>query len=147
MKSMKTLQVVSLVFGVVLLAASLSLAQVSTSTITGSVQDSSGAAVPGAKVVAKNEGTGVTHETKTTSAGDYTLSALPPGLYTITVTQTGFRTFNSVNNVLTVGAPLVVDAKLDVGAVTQTVQVESSYERIETSAHLWWWTPNSMWAQ
>src|SRR3989442_1912074 len=134
MKSMKTLQVVSLVFGVVLLAASLSLAQVSTSTITGSVQDSSGAAVPGAKVVAKNEGTGVTHETKTTSAGDYTLSALPPGLYTITVTQTGFRTFNSVNNVLTVGAPLVVDAKLDVGAVTQTVQVESSYERIETTS-------------
>src|SRR2546425_4673597 len=134
MKSMKTLQVLSLVFGVVLLVASLSLAQVSTSTITGSVQDSSGAAVPGAKVVAKNEGTGVTYETKTTSAGDYTLSALPPGLYTITVTQIGFRTFNSVNNVLTVGAPLVVDAKLDVGAVTQTVQVESSYERIETTS-------------
>src|SRR5437870_1891413 len=134
MKSLKIVQAFSLATVVVLLAASLCVAQVSTSTITGSVQDSSGAAVPGAKVVAKNEGTGVTHETKTTSAGDYTLSALPPGLYTITVTQTGFRTFNSVNNVLTVGAPLVVDAKLDVGAVTQTVQVESSYERIETTS-------------
>src|SRR5437870_2565229 len=134
MKSLKIVQAFSLATVVVLLAASLCVAQVSTSRITGSVQGSSGAAVPGAKVVAKNEGTGVTHETKTTSAGDYTLSALPPGLYTITVTQTGFRTFNSVNNVLTVGAPLVVDAKLDVGAVTQTVQVESSYERIETTS-------------
>ena len=126
-------QAIGLALAGVLLAASVCEAQVSTSAITGSVQDASGAAVPGAKVVAKNEGTGVTYETKTTSSGDYTLSALPPGLYSLTVTQQGFKTFTSVHNVLTVGAPLVVDAKLQLGAVTETVQVESSYERIQTS--------------
>ncbi|PYU16523.1 MAG: hypothetical protein DMG29_04000, partial [Acidobacteria bacterium] len=92
MKSLKIVQAFSLATVVVLLAASLCVAQVSTSTITGSVQDSSGATVPGAKVVVKNEGTGATYETTTTSAGTYTVSSLIPGLYTITVTHAGFKT-------------------------------------------------------
>lgn len=120
------------VFVGLLVSVSL-LAQVSTSTISGSVQDATGAAVAGAKVVAKNEATGVPYETKTTSAGDYSLSALPPGTYSITVTHEGFKTFTSVHNTLTVGTPLVVDAKLQLGSVAETVQVESSYERIQTS--------------
>src|SRR5262249_29038648 len=45
----------------------------------------------------------------------------------------GFRTFTSVHNVLTVGAPLVVDAKLTLGQLSEVVQVESSYARVETS--------------
>ncbi len=117
----------------IVLAATSLCAQVSTSTISGSVQDASGAAVAGATVVAKNEGTGLTYGSKTTNAGDYSLSALPPGTYSITVTQQGFKTFTSIHNTLTVGAPLVVEAKLQLGAVTDTVQVESSYERIQTS--------------
>jgi carboxypeptidase family protein len=102
MKIARMMQPIGLAVVIVFLLASVCDAQVSTSTITGSVLDASGAAVPGAKVVAKNEGTGVTYETKTTSSGDYTLSALPPGLYTLTVTQQGFKTFTSVHNVLTV---------------------------------------------
>ncbi len=108
-------------------------AQVSTSSITGLVQDASGAVVVGAKVVAKNEATGATYEATTTSAGAYALQSLPPGQYTVTVSQPGFQTFTSVHNVLTVGAPLVVDARLKIGVVTETVQVESSYERLETT--------------
>jgi hypothetical protein len=108
-------------------------AQVSTSSITGIVLDAQGLAVAGAKVVAKNEATGVAYETRSTSSGDYTLSSLPPGQYTLTVTQQGFKTFASSHNVLTVGAPVVVDATLQLGAVSETVQVESSYERLETS--------------
>jgi len=56
-----------------------------------------------------------------------------PGSYTITVTLAGFQTFKSVHNILTVGATLVVDVSLKVGAVDQTVQVESNYQRLETS--------------
>lgn len=108
-------------------------AQVSTSSITGSVQDPSGAVVVGAKVVARNEGTGVEYGATTTSAGTFALSSLPPGPYTITVTMAGFQTFSSIHNTLTVGAPLVVDVTLKVGAVAETVQVEGTYERLETS--------------
>jgi len=133
MKSLKIVQAFSLATVVVLLAASLCVAQVSTSTITGSVQDSSGATVPGAKVVVKNEGTGATYETTTTSAGTYTVSSLIPGLYTITVTHAGFKTSTSVHNELTVGVPLVVDAKLQLGQISEVVQVESSYAKVETT--------------
>ncbi len=133
MKTVKRLQAIGLAFVGVLLVTSLCAAQVSTSSITGTVVDKQGLVVVGAKVVAKNEATGVTYDTSTTSAGDYTLSALPPGQYTITVTHTGFRTFASVHNALTVGTPLVVDAKLDIGQMSEVVQVESSYARVETT--------------
>ena len=108
--------------------------QGSTSKITGQALDSSGALVPGAKVVATNEASGVSYQMETTSAGAYTFSSVPPGFYTITITKKGFRTYTSVHNVLTVGQPLVVDAHLAVGAETETVEVQSSYERINTTS-------------
>src|SRR5216684_1381806 len=55
------------------------------------------------------------------------------GTSAITVSKQGFHTFVSVHNVLTVGSPLVVDVSLRVGAASETVQVEGSYQRIETS--------------
>lgn len=109
-------------------------AQVSTSSITGVVTDSSGAVVANAKVEAKNDDTGVVFEQKTTSAGTYAFPSLTPGRYSITVTMSGFQTFASVHNVLTVGTPLVVDVALKIGAASETVQVvESNYQRLETS--------------
>jgi hypothetical protein len=108
--------------------------QVSTSSITGIVTDSSGAVVANAKVDAKNEDTGVVFEQSTTSAGTYTFPSLTPGRYSITVTMSGFQKFTSEHNVLTVGAPLVVDVTLAVGTIGQTVEVvESNYQRLETS--------------
>src|SRR6266404_5766978 len=119
----------------VLLLGVLSLpAQVSTSSITGAVIDSSGAVVAGAKVEAKNEGTGLVFVQNTTNSGNYSFASLTPGSYSITVTLTGFQTFSSVHNILTVGTPLVVDVTLGVGTIGQTVHVvESNYQRLETS--------------
>src|SRR5216683_512687 len=108
-------------------------AQVSTSSINGAVIDSSGAVVAGAKVEAKNEGTGLVFVQNTTSSGNYSFASLTPGSYTITVTLSGFQVFSSVHNVLTVGTPLVVDVTLRVGTVSQTEVVESNYQRLETS--------------
>jgi len=122
-----------LTVAVLLTSAVATWAQTSTSSITGVVTDSTGAVVSGAKVQAKNEATGVAYDAATSSAGVYNFSSLTPGPYTIAVSQTGFQTFSSVHNVLTVGVPLVVDAQLKVGAEGQTVQVESTYERIETT--------------
>ena len=134
MNNKRMMQALCFAIVVVWLAAGMAAAQVSTSTIGGTVTDAQGLVVVGAKVVAKNEATTVSYQTETTTGGTYSLSSLPPGLYTITVTQQGFKTFTSTKNVLTVGAPLVVDAQLVLGEVTEVVQVESSFQRLETSS-------------
>src|SRR5437016_6639561 len=90
-------------------------AQTGSSSITGTVTDSSGAVVPGAKVTAKNEATGVTYTQTTTGAGLYSFPSLPVGNYSITVENTGFKTTNKTGNVLVVGTPLVVEVALEVG--------------------------------
>ena len=70
----------------------------------------------------------------TTSSGNYSFASLTPGSYSITVSLTGFQTFSSIHNILTVGTPLVVDVTLKLGTVGQSVEVvESNYQRLETS--------------
>ncbi len=108
-------------------------AQVSTSRIEGTVVDQTGAAIPGAQVTATNEGTNVSYTATTTEAGTYGFPSLIVGSYTVAVEAPAFKKWVSTKNILTVGAPLVVDAKLEVGSVTSTVQVESSFERLETT--------------
>lgn len=129
---MKIRRLCVLLFGV-LLSASALLAQVSTSQIEGRVTDQTGAVVPGAKVAVTNEGTGISYSTTTTSAGAYSFPSLLVGSYTISVEAAGFMKWVSTQNTLTVGAPLVVESKLQVGAVTSSVTVESSYARLETT--------------
>ncbi len=117
---------------IILLAKTVS-AQTATSRITGTVLDPTGAVIQGAVVTAKNEATGVEYKTTTTSAGTYALESLPVGSYTITVEYPGFRTYVGTRNVLTIGAPLVVNVTLEVGQPTEVVEVTGAYERIETS--------------
>jgi hypothetical protein len=115
------------------LAAPPSFAQVSTSRIGGTVTDASGAVIPGAKVIATHAATGVSQETTTTESGAYSFASLNVGMYTITVEATGFKRWISTKNELNVGAPLIVNASLEVGEVTATIEVESSYERLKTT--------------
>ncbi len=117
----------------VLLLAGTAAAQVSTSRITGTVADESGAVIPGAKVILTNEATGVKYESSTTEAGVYSFDGLIVGSYTLTVEKDGFQRHVATKNLLNVGAPLVVNVAMKVGAVTSTVTVESSYERLNTS--------------
>jgi len=118
---------------VILLAVATAWSQTGTSRVTGQVLDQGGGAVVRAKVTVTNESTGVEYESTTTEAGTYLLDALPPGSYTVRVELEGFKTFVSKNNVLTVGVPLTVNAKLEVGSVTTTVEVVGSYERVQTT--------------
>lgn len=117
----------------ILCVAVATSAQVSTSNITGTVLDKTGAAIPGAKVSITNEATGVTHSTTTNEAGSYSFPSLPVGSYAVTVEAAGFQKWVSTKNVLNVGAPIVVNAPMEVGAVSSVVQVESSYEKLATS--------------
>src|SRR5712691_10218911 len=124
----------ALLFVLVALRVASLEAQVSTSSINGAVTDASGAVVANAKVEAKNEDTGVVFTGNTTSSGNYSFASLTPGRYTITVVLTGFQTYTSLHNILTVGTPLVVDVSLKVSTIGQTVEVvESNYQRLETS--------------
>ena len=123
-----------LILVLVFLGVPVVSAQVSTSSINGTVTDSTGAVVANAKVEAKNDETGVVFTQSTTNSGNYSFASLTPGSYTITVMLSGFQTFRSVHNILTIGEPLVVDVTLKVGMPGQTVEVvESNYQRLETS--------------
>jgi hypothetical protein len=108
-------------------------AQTGTSQLSGTVTDTSGAVVPGAKVTAKNEATGITYTQMTTDAGLYSFTSLPVGSYSVTIEKAGFKTINKTGNVIVVGTPGVVDATLEVGQTTDVVTVEGGYERVQTS--------------
>src|ERR1051326_3776176 len=123
-------------FASLLLALALTVsanAQIGTSSVTGVVTDSTGAVVANAKVEVKNEATGVVYQGTTSDTGKYALPSLNPGSYAITITAGGFQRYISFHNVLAVGQPLVVNASLKVGAANESVEVESSYQRIETT--------------
>src|SRR5436190_4202113 len=116
-----------------LVMATAALAQTATSRITGTVGDASGALVPGAMVTARHEATGVTYTQLTTEAGLYAFSSLPVGTYTITVALPGFKTANRTGNVLEVDTPLVINMSLEVGGVTETVEVAAVTEVLQTT--------------
>jgi len=107
-------------------------AQVETATISGTATDSSGAALVGAAVQAKNVGTNVSQSTVSDSAGRYRIADLPIGTYEVRTSLSGFQTVVHKGITLTVGAELVVDFSLPVGQVSQTVNVESEISRVET---------------
>ena len=101
---------------------SLVLGQSDRGTITGTVTDPTGAVIAGATVTATNIGTAVSTQTKTTSAGDYTIPLLFAGRYDVTVEHPGLKKFVQTV-VLEVGQTIRVNAAMQIGQSTQTVQV------------------------
>jgi hypothetical protein len=112
--------------------ASLTLAQnANTGEIRGTVQDSTGAVVSGAKVTIINVDTGVSTVTTTTSAGFYDVPSVPTGSYTITFEKTGFKDFvrKGVSlEVQTIG----VDATMQVGSINEQIVVTEESPLVET---------------
>lgn len=99
----------------------------------GLVADPSGAAISNATVKLTSEGTGTTFTTVTGNAGAFSFEAVQPGQYEVTVEAPGFRRFVSHNNAVTIGQPTTVNVKLEVGAVTESVNVSSVAEAVQTS--------------
>lgn len=114
-----------------LLAPGRAFAQTSAS-MTGVVQDPSGALLPGASVTATETQTGVVHTTTTNSDGRYTFPNLAPGTYSIKATASGFQTLVHSNIVLQVQQAGQSDFKLQPGGQTQTVVVNSSAQALDT---------------
>jgi hypothetical protein len=119
---------------VLFLALSLALfAQTSTTQLGGTVTDSSGATVPGASVVAINESTGLRYNQTTTAAGLYAFPSIPAGSYTLAVEGKGFKKFQLTKIVLQINTPANVNASLEIGAASETVNVEANSETIQTN--------------
>jgi Carboxypeptidase regulatory-like domain/TonB-dependent Receptor Plug Domain len=115
-----------------LLAPLSARGQVDTGAILGSVQDSTGATIPGATVTATNEGTGIRHSAISDAAGEYAISPLPLGFYTLTFERQGFKTSEQQHIEVTIQSQLKVNATLEVGAVSQSVQVTAATPLLET---------------
>lgn len=109
-------------------------AQLTTGAILGTVTDPSGAAIPGAKVTVTNTGTQVARTATTAQNGDYVFNLLLPGTYSVTVTASGFKVFTASGIALAAGDRHRVDAKLVVGAVSQTVTVQAQSSALQTDS-------------
>ncbi len=109
-------------------------AQVAGASLSGTVMDPSGAAVPNAQVVITDVNTGVARTVTSTSAGLYNAPNLLPGQYKIVVTAAGFNTQEHTGVTLTVGAEQVIDVRLTVGQVSQTVQVTGEAMNVELAS-------------
>src|SRR5215472_143397 len=106
-----------------------------TATVTGVVTDSSGGVVTGATVTAKNVDTNFSSSTRTSGSGDYVITLLPPGNYKLTVSQSGFKTFEQTGIRLEINQRAKIDVPLSVGQVSETVSVvdEAAIIRTEDS--------------
>ena len=117
----------------ILAASALQGQIVETGTITGVVRDNAGALIPKAHVNVQNAGTGLTSATETDSQGIFVTPPLHPGDYNVVVEAPGFK--STVEHVrLEVGQRLAVNANLAVGSNTETVEVQSSGEILETES-------------
>jgi hypothetical protein len=125
-----------LILSAVLLLSSLTVgfaaAQDIFGVIAGMVTDSTGAAVPHAKVTITNQATKLERIVNTDERGFYVAPQLPVGTYKVTAELKGFRTISKDGNDLSAGAHLNVSLALQVGSVTETVVVHSTGETVNT---------------
>jgi len=102
-------------------------------TIEGLVVDQSGAALPGAKLTATNDATGIHFQATSDSNGLFTFPVLPIGTYTIEVEHAGFAKLTQKNVALNVGARLNLNLSLSVAGQTQSVTVTDEPPIVETT--------------
>src|SRR5436190_6691707 len=132
--NMQTFKTASVRLCWLLLAATCALAQTSTSEISGTVRDNSGAVVPNASITLTNEQTGVSYRQQTTAAGLYSFPALPVGIYSVKVEAAGFKTAQLTKNELVVNTPLTINVSLELGQLSEVVSVEAQAELLQTTS-------------
>src|SRR5579864_2861710 len=119
----------------VLLAVAGLSAQTFRGTILGTITVPSGAVVAGAKVTAKNTGTGLERSTETSGDGSYSIPELPIGSYNVTVSQPGFQTFVATGVTVDVATERRVDAALKTGQISTQVEVAGELlPQVETTS-------------
>jgi Carboxypeptidase regulatory-like domain len=117
-----------------LLSSTLLLAQRDLGTITGTVTDPTGSAVPNAKLTITEDATGVSYTAQSNAAGNYTLPTLKPGTYTVTVEASGFQKAEQKGVLINPGAPTTVNMTLQVGNAATTVEVTAAAPLLQTES-------------
>ncbi len=118
---------------VLLCMSTVTYGQSATGRIVGTVQDTSGAVVPGASIEATNPETNTSFKTTSSDTGKYSFEALPPGSYTISVEQTNFKKHSTSQNILTANDTVTINIPLEPGSISETVVVTGTYEKVQTS--------------
>ncbi|MBP1606577.1 MAG: Outer rane receptor for ferrienterochelin and colicin [Acidobacteria bacterium] len=108
-------------------------AQTGASGLRGKITDAQGAVIPGATVSLANPATGFTRDTVTDASGDYQFVSIPPGTYTLKVELTGFRTAIFNNVPLPVDTTATQNVKLEIGELSETVEVTAETTVINTT--------------
>ena len=108
--------------------------QAFTGTITGIVQDPNSAAIPGVDVRIRNEATNDVRNTKSGGEGAFIFSQIPPGKYEISAEMQGFRRSVQTGVELRVNQTLEVNLALQLGEVSQTVEVSASVSMLDTQS-------------
>ncbi len=118
-----------------LLATVLGLnAQTDTATLSGAVQDPSGASIPGAALTLTNRATRLQRTTESATDGRYQFNLLPPGLYELKITATGFKTFTDTEVRLPVAQTVTLNPALAIGATSEVIEVSGAASLLNTES-------------
>ncbi len=108
------------------------LAQTFTGSITGAVLDPAGAVIPDARVTLTNTATGETREVKSNSEGRFTFAQLQPSIYTLKVTQSGFRDYLRTGLQLLANQTLEANVSMAAGLASETVEISAAAQMLDT---------------
>lgn len=119
---------------ILFLAAPMLFAQTPTASLTGYVQDQSGAVIPNSTVTVHNRATGILHTAITDASGEYEILQLSPSLYDVTASAQGFQSEAQAGVILQVDQRARSNFILKVGQVTDSVQVTSQTALTDTDS-------------
>ncbi|HEY6390066.1 MAG TPA: carboxypeptidase-like regulatory domain-containing protein, partial [Bryobacteraceae bacterium] len=108
-------------------------AQVTTSRLDGTVTDPQGAYVIGAEIRVLNVNTGQSFQNKTDERGYWVIPSMSTGMYKVSVSLQGFKTATADNVKIDAGVPATVNTMLELGSLTETVEVSSGAELLQTA--------------
>jgi hypothetical protein len=129
--SVRSLAILGLLIAALLVTQIPTFAQFSSGSISATVTDKTGAVVPNAQVVLKNEASNVTRETVSNSSGVFNFPSVQPGSYTVTISATGLQTWEQRNIALTQGAIISLpNVVLQIAETKQEIQVVSAAESL-----------------
>jgi hypothetical protein len=120
------------IISLMLVCSAMGWAQSDRGSITGTVTDSTGGTVPDAAVTATNTATNVISRTTTNESGVYAIPALLPGTYKVRVEKNGFKAAEQAQVVLAASSTVRVDIGLQVGEISESVEVSSSLAQLQT---------------
>lgn len=118
--------------GVFAMLGAAAVAQIGTSTISGRVTDPTGAAIPGVSIVVTNAATSFEYTSETNAEGLFRVQSLQPGMYRVAFVAKGFKKLVRENVVLRSGVTVPVDAALEIGSVTEAIDVTATSPLLET---------------